>query len=156
MKSLKGKLSDASWSVDHIKQVAAFDQKFFDQPWSQKNWDESLQNGDRYFLSIMTLDGQLIAFSLYYLIYEEQLAHLLKIVVDPNHRRLAVGKRLYLQNEVALLALALDKIILDVAQGNTPALAFYSSLDFEKLHLVKHFYGKEQHAWSMQKKIRGF
>ncbi|MFN8370877.1 MAG: GNAT family N-acetyltransferase [Bacteriovoracaceae bacterium] len=153
MQLICGKLCDSLWTPELLKQLINFDQKFFDKPWTLNNWNETFKNGERYFLSVTIQDDQIVAFSLYYLIVEESMAHLLKILVNPDQRRFRLATKLSEKSEQLLTLLNIKKIVLDVAVGNNSAISFYLNENFEKIHMMNHFYGKGHHAWSMQKKI---
>ncbi len=122
------------------------DQEYFPTPWSEDGWRSSLASSDRYALYVVK-DGMAIAgFSLFYLLGEDHLAHLQKIVVGPKYRRDGVAMK--------LMSIALDdlkssgfaKFYLEVEHGNSAAKSLYQKLAFKLIRVSKNFYGAEKDA----------
>lgn len=118
------------------------DKLYFPNPWTWKNWQELLENSDRYQLNILTGGPkQMVGFALFHRIPEEKLLHLLKVVVHPDHRQEGGGKSLLKEALTQSAHDGIERCILEVEVNNANAQKLYESMDFQMVHRKLNFYG---------------
>lgn len=119
------------------------------RPWSETEFDALLLkdstfliSGENSFLLGMLTD------------YE---AEILTLAVDPMKRRLGIAKKMLDEFEDRCLEKKINKIILEVAKDNNPALKLYESCNFEITGKRRDYYsspeGKKIDAIIMTKSI---
>ncbi len=91
--------------------------------------------------------GTLLGYALYWHVVDE--IHLLNVAVAEGARRRGIGRALMDD----LIAYARDhrasRVLLEVRVSNTPALALYESLGFERFHVRKNYYADFEDAVEM-------
>ena len=119
------------------------------RPWSEKEFDELLfqdstfliSNENSFLLGILTD-------------YE---AEILTLAVDPMKRRLGIAKKMLQEFEDRCLKKNINKIILEVAKNNNPALRLYKNCNFKITGKRRDYYsspeGKKIDAIIMTKSI---
>jgi ribosomal protein S18 acetylase RimI-like enzyme len=118
--------------IDDIKYLDSF----MDYPWSDEHWD-NLRINHHYRISVMIINNQVKAFSLYTEIVDE--LHLLKILVDPSCRRMGHAKNL-LKNNLEEYFINSKSCFLEVREDNHSAVKLYTNLGFILVHKVNSFY----------------
>ena len=106
-------------------------------PWSLKSYEEAISS-DHSFIMVAEEDGQIAAFSVFYLTPPE--AELPDIVVDEKYRGQGLGRQLLTKSMEELESRGIDTIFLEVRVSNTPALRLYESFGFEEIGTRKYFY----------------
>ena len=135
--------SSAAW-----REVLELDAQFMHGPWNEQQWQQLDSKNDVIFL--LTANATVIGFALYRLAPLDGLAHLLKVVVHPDHRQKRRGFEFCQQTFSWLRSEQIKRIFLEVASNNLAALGLYGKLGFTKLHLVKGFYSNGLDAWTME------
>ncbi|MBP9673976.1 MAG: GNAT family N-acetyltransferase [Bacteriovoracaceae bacterium] len=115
--------------------------------WLESTWQEwfksfSLENFHYhlFFLKKSEADEKILGLILYLLPPYEEVAHLIKIVIEPKERGQKAGVFL-LENSWKEIQLSQRKIIyLEVEETNKVAVSFYKSLGFKESHRIAHFY----------------
>ncbi|MDC7280413.1 MULTISPECIES: ribosomal protein S18-alanine N-acetyltransferase [Pseudobutyrivibrio] len=106
-------------------------------PWSLKSYEEAISS-DHSFIMVAEDDGQIAAFSVFYLTPPE--AELPDIVVDEKYRGQGLGRQLLSKALEELESRGIDTIFLEVRVSNTPARHLYEGLGFEEIGTRKYFY----------------
>lgn len=81
--------------------------------------------------------------------------HVITLDVAGAARRHGLGRRLLVELERRFRASGVERIELEVAVENTPAIAFYQRLGYQKVADLAGYYGPGQHAWKMAKALGG-
>lgn len=133
------------------RSIIELDQAFFPTPWTQSAWNES-RNQD-YVLLVLDIDTQtskrLVGFSLYRALKGDTQAHLLKILVDPEYRGKDFGSSLLKEGNELLKVKGFREVFLEVEDSNFEAVALYKKFNFEVIHKISDFYGKDQKGLMM-------
>lgn len=135
-----------------INQIINLDENYFPYPWSESSW-KSLE-WSRYQLFGLYQVKELIGFSLFYMVPEDQLAHLLKIIIKPDFRGQNDSQKLWQISEDHFNSQAITRIILEVAEDNPTAIKFYEKLGFTSLNLIKGYYSDGKAAICYEKKMQ--
>ena len=106
-------------------------------PWSLKSYEEAITT-DHSFVMVAEDDGQIAAFSVFYLTPPE--AELPDIVVDEKYRGKGLGRQLLTRSMEELESRGIGTIFLEVRVSNTPARRLYESFGFEEIGTRKYFY----------------
>ena len=130
---------------EFIDELIQIDHSFFPYPWSEKSWIEII-NDSTYTTFILFHKRKLIGFSLWRLNSIENLAHLLKIVIDPRFRGRGDGERLLLFS-IKSLHEKFEKFYLEVEVDNFSAIKCYEKINFKRLHRVRRFYSNGTDAY---------
>jgi len=86
--------------------------------------------------------AKILGFAAFHRVIDE--VELRNIAVDPDHRRLGVGKALLEEARRRMLTAGAKRIFLEVRTSNKPALALYYSLGFAIHSLRKGYYREPQ------------
>jgi len=113
----------------------------WDQPWTQRSFSEVLQmpgTGAR----IAALGPEPVGFALARVVADE--AELLLIGIHPEYRRAGYGRVLLDALLEALRKAGVDRLFLEVAEGNAAANAFYRGAGFEAVgRRPKYYQGQD-------------
>ena len=145
-----------SWpKSSDLMNVYEFDKSYFPFPWSSDSWMETQVSSKDYLLSTFCdRSGSLKAFCLWKISLEEELLHLLKVVVCPGMRGMGLGKIL-LEGVVGVIgSMGIKKFYLEVEECNRSAIRLYEKIGFHKLHLAKNFYSNSRNAFKMLKSLK--
>ncbi len=123
-----------------VSQCYFWDSHFFSLPWEKDHWEELSQLED--YLLVYCIYG----FILFKLSPLEELAHLLKIFVDPERRGQKIGEELFLHSVQQLKKQQFTKVFLEVEANNNSAFRLYNRLGFKQIHLQKDYYASGRHA----------
>lgn len=135
------------FSESVILDVFALDRKYFDLPWDLATWQKL---GDTYFLSLLrNQEGQVQAFALFQCLPFDDMAHLLKILVEPTARRQGLAEKL-LRQAIDDIPGDRKRVFLEVSDQNIVAERFYSKFGFERLNHMKCYYSNGEGAYSME------
>ncbi|MCB9091042.1 MAG: GNAT family N-acetyltransferase [Halobacteriovoraceae bacterium] len=130
---------------DAIKNL---DKKRMKYSWKKGAWSELLQCPDNYLLHELTLDKELIGFSLYLVEVKKPLSlHLLKVVLGEAWEGKGLARKMF--EDLVEFYPKLEQIYLEVEAENTRAIGLYETTGFEKLRLLKKYYSDQSDALSM-------
>lgn len=121
-------------------------------PWKADQWAHLDPKLDVVFLA--ETGNTVTGLALYRLSPLEELAHLLKVVVNPVFRRQGQAERFCLDQLTWLRGEQMKRVYLEVACDNEAALALYHKLGFNKLRRVQGFYQDGADAWTMEKALQ--
>ena len=128
------------------------DQSFFPTPWTEESWIRLFEDHQR-FLILIKNNQKIIGFSLFDLVREDQFAHLLKIVINPEFRNQKNGLALLKYSLETLEKENFKHFFLEVEESNLSAQKIYLECGFKKIHQKKDFYGQNRNALIMTKEI---
>ena len=89
-------------------------------------------------LRVATVDERVVGYLLSWHVVDE--VHLLNVAVAIAHRRQGLGEALVRSLIDDAVAGAAAKILLEVRASNTPAIALYERLRFERFHVRPRYY----------------
>ena len=125
-----------------VAQLAQIHAEAFDHPWDEAAFAELLGSPG------VALAGDERGFILTRTIADE--AEILTIAVRPSCRRQGLGHALLKAAVVDSAARGAERMFLEVAESNAPAIALYQSSGFEAAGLRKNYYkradGSSEHA----------
>jgi ribosomal-protein-alanine N-acetyltransferase len=84
------------------------------------------------------LSGEIYAYGGYWVILEE--AHITNIAVDPEKRRLGIGRTLVSAMLETMQSNDIKKVTLEVRDGNTAARRLYESFGFKEAGIRPDYY----------------
>ncbi len=137
-----------------LKKYRALDNDFFPIPWSETSWKGLISNQNNYFLVHLEIEKELVGFSLYLLSQHEKIAHLLKVVINPMHRKQGHANRLLETASSHLIKIGLESIYLEVETSNNGAIKHYESSGLCVIHTKPNFYGAGRDAFIMTGPIK--
>ena len=132
--------------VDLITELYRTD---FADGWSKEQLLSAF-NTDR-FLAIGAFDGQLIGVITLSVSFED--ADLEGIVVKSEFRKGGVASKLFSLAQKALKERGVNRLLLEVREGNIPAISFYNKQGFNKISIRKNYYSDGENALVMVKEI---
>lgn len=106
------------------------------QPWSEGIFDDEISGDNRTYL--IAEDDRLIGFGGVMVIGDE--AHVMNLLVDPDHRGQGIGHRLMTGLMDAAIQEGARHMTLEVRMQNLAARALYSSLGFAPVGIRKGYY----------------
>lgn len=110
---------------------------FGPEAWSRASVQGELDAGNRLVLAVEREDA-VAGYATTML--AEPSADLLRIAVDPQHRRAGVGRALLDATLAGLPARGCGELLLEVDSGNEPALRLYEEYGFEQISVRRGYY----------------
>ena len=89
-------------------------------------------------------DGRIVGF-ITGVLYQDKKAftgHVLTIDVSVSHRRRGIGQKLLQEMEATLVQKGVQVCVLEVREGNAPAIGLYMKLGYKEVGKLKNYYGK--------------
>ncbi|MBY0517359.1 MAG: GNAT family N-acetyltransferase [Bacteriovoracaceae bacterium] len=135
------------WSNQHphFKDIVSLDSRLMAQSWDDKQWE-----GGENFSVFALRDIKTIGFSIYQIAPGDEVAHLLKIAIEPSYRGSSVTQEFWEVMLMTLRAKGVKKIYLEVEVTNKRAVGFYKRVGFKLLHTAKAFYQNGEDAHKME------
>ncbi|MCR5703119.1 MAG: ribosomal protein S18-alanine N-acetyltransferase [Eubacterium sp.] len=125
--------------IEDIPQVASIEKEVFSMPWSEKSFEESLQNKDTLYL-VAEEDGSVSGYIGMYISFE--IGTISNVVVAPAQRRKGIAKQLLERLLKASDACGVESVTLEVRESNRPAIELYEKAGFVNEGIRKNFYQK--------------
>lgn len=122
---------------EHLAPCVALDQRCLNGLWTAKQWETELRAGDRPCLGLQ-MGGELVGIACGWLVVDE--LHITAIAVDPNQRRLGLGRRLLLGLLQEGLQRGAAHATLEVASGNQAARRLYEGCGFRTAGCRRGYY----------------
>lgn len=124
-----------SMVVNDISEVMAIERQVEFHPWSERQFQESLEAGQR--CTVMVEDGKVIGFCILQPVLDE--ANLLLMAIDPQYQGQGKGFTL-LTESVELLGDSCVMVFLEVRTSNRPAISLYEKIGFHQTGIRKNYY----------------
>jgi [ribosomal protein S18]-alanine N-acetyltransferase len=105
-------------------------------PWSQKQWNDSLNNGDQ--CTVAHDINVLVGCTVFSIVLDE--ATLQNIVVHPESQGRGYGRRLLQAGLAVMNRRGVVNCYLEVREGNQKAIALYLSTGFTQVGIRKNYY----------------
>lgn len=139
-----------SWGPLHplFQSTLKLDRDLIAYPWTSEQWEKAVL--PPYEVFHLCEGDKLQGFALWHLSEIEKLAHLLKIAVTLELRSTGKSEDFWNRQIVTLRARGFDRVYLEVAANNGPAIGFYRKIGFRMLRKVKGFYKDGESAWTME------
>ncbi|MDE2422543.1 MAG: ribosomal protein S18-alanine N-acetyltransferase [Gammaproteobacteria bacterium] len=118
-----------------IPSVAAIERQVEFHPWSERQFQESLDAGQR--CTVMVDDGVVIGFCILQPVLDE--ANLLLMAIDPQYQGQGRGFAL-LEESIEQLGEHCVMIFLEVRASNRPAISLYEKVGFHQMGVRKNYY----------------
>ena len=121
----------------HVAAVAELEKRCFSDPWSINSISSELTN--QLSLWVVAMDGERLVG---YVGSQSVLgwADMMNIAVDPNYRRLGIGRRLVEELEARLKENTVTCLTLEVRASNEGAIALYDQLGFVSVGRRPNYY----------------
>jgi ribosomal protein S18 acetylase RimI-like enzyme len=145
-------IADSKQLTPYLAQLVLLDD-FIIYNWNETQWLEFIRDYN-FCLDMVFWDSKVVAFSLWKVCELENIWHLLKIVVHPDHRKNNIGSKLLIKAINHVNVGNLESLFLEVGSDNLAAIKLYEKCGFIKLHLQKSFYSDGADAYIMQRSIR--
>ncbi len=124
-------------TISDIPKVAEIDKNALPENWSEKNYNESLENPN-YNILVAKLDNKIVGFiSMYHASGE---GYICNIAVEKSHRKRGIGTALLSEAIRYSKRKNLEFLTLEVRESNIGAVKFYEKLEFAKIGIRKNFY----------------
>ncbi len=118
-----------------ISSVAAIERQVEFHPWSERQFQESLEAGQR--CTVMVDDGGVIGFCILQPVLDE--ANLLLMAIDPQYQGQGRGLAL-LEESIERLGERCVMIFLEVRASNRNAISLYEKVGFHQMGIRKNYY----------------
>lgn len=117
-------------SQDHVLQIAQLEKMCFSSPWSERSIESELTNPLA--LWLVAVDNDRVAG---YVGSQSVMgeADMMNLAVDPEYRRMGVGKKLVEKLIDALSEEAVHSLTLEVRASNVGAISLYEKMGFQQV-----------------------
>ena len=126
------------------------EQKNFADFYSLLGCKEEILNPFKHYV-VAVLDDKIIGYAGVLMI--ENQAELLRIAVNPEHRKKGIGSLLLKYFLKFLKNNAISEFFLEVSEKNTTAINFYYSFNFKHIHTRKDYYGENNSALILKRRV---
>jgi len=131
-----------------FKELAKLDAIFDPYPWKLEHWSALVDSKEE---GLFVLgEEKVIGWAVFKLVPADGLAHLLKILILPEHRKNGLGETLLKKSISQLKDNKYLKFYLEVEKGN-PAISIYKKNGFLIIHEIPNFYGQGRNAIVMMR-----
>lgn len=140
-----------TWTKESLLQAARLDRALMPFSWSETEW---LELGPDHLLYLWHRGGEVIGLALFAANAHDDVAHLLKIAMDPDFRGTGESQQFW---EEILNHWKIDswsRIFLEVQESNLAAINFYKKVGFKELRHIPRFYSNGDGAYTMQCELR--
>lgn len=123
-----------------MARVAEIERRAYAFPWREATFHDCLRVGHRCF--VLELDGTIVGYGLFSLVFEE--CHLLNLCIDPDHQGRGLGR--FLLRRLCRIASGgrAERIYLEVRPSNEVAIALYRSEGFREIGRRSRYYPAAQ------------
>lgn len=138
------------WKTSDIAQIAELERKCFSAPWSEQDFESGMQS--QFFYGVLFEEiGQVCAYACDMVVFED--AEILKVAVSPSYRRQGLGQKLLVALEEYAKGKGVERMLLEVREGNVSARGLYEKQGFTSFGVRKNYYEDGENAVVMQKTI---
>jgi len=150
--NMKNKLKIRVANEDDLLDIASFDKKYFNSPWSYDAFKNEFNNSTS-FIFIGELDNENVAYLVIRIVSDEM--EILKILVKPDYRRQGIARSLLKKALEIAQDLDLNILYLEVSKKNLVALSLYKNFGFKEYEIRKNYYAKGEDAILMKLELSG-
>jgi ribosomal-protein-alanine N-acetyltransferase len=136
--------------TDDLQQMLAIEVQSYPEPWKKTHFLDEMQKSHARLL-VMTdddTDSIIVGYIVYWL--QADGISLLNVAVDPNWRGFGFGMKLMQAMIKEAVHEDIPRIILEVREGNSKAIALYNTIGFKVTHTRKNFYSNGETALVME------
>lgn len=123
---------------DDLDRIMEIERVSFSSPWPRRNMELELKNTTLAHYQVLTLMGLIIGYAGGYVLADQ--VHITNVAIDMDYRSSGYGRALMEAFLEACHKRGARTATLEVREDNTPALALYESLGFEKRGVRKDYY----------------
>jgi ribosomal-protein-alanine N-acetyltransferase len=139
------------WTESDLKKVSEMDRQFMPFSWTEEQW---LALSSDHLLYLWHRGGEIIGFALFAANSYDEVAHLLKVTMDPDFRGTGETQQFWEEILNQWNRDSWSRIFLEVQESNIAAVSFYKKVGFKELRLIPHFYSNGDGAYTMQCELR--
>ena len=135
---------------DDLKQVLMIEVQSYPTPWSRSHFTDELAKP--YARCLVLTDDETDSIVIGYIAYwlQAEGVSLLNVAVDPKWRGFGFGMMLMQAMIREAVKEDISRIVLEVRESNTNAIALYESIGFKITHVRKKFYADGETALVME------
>lgn len=122
-----------------------------EERWATESWRSELDADGLVLVAKDAASGSLLAAAAFRQVEDD--AELFHVVVRPDARRTGLAKRLIGVGDEWAAARGANRMLLEVRDANTPALALYGKLGYEPLAVRRDYYGAGASAVVMSRDL---
>ena len=120
-----------------IQKIAELEEKTFTDAWTNQNIYETFCQKQA-FIIVAEVGDEIAGYCIIYYVMEE--AEIARIAVGDKHRRKGIGRKLLDYTCACCKGKQVERLLLDVREGNTGARMFYQAYGFTEDGKRKDFY----------------
>lgn len=133
------------------QEVAKLEAQIFSDAWSEKSILDTLKQPQA-FIVVAEQGNAIVGYCIVYFVLDE--AEIARVAVDASLRKQGVGQELLRKTCQICKEKGIERLLLDVREGNENARRFYQAFGFEVDGLRKNFYDNpKEHAVLMSMSI---
>ena len=133
------------------QEVAKLEMQIFSDAWSEKSILDTLKQSQA-FIVVAEQGNAIVGYCIVYFVLDE--AEIVRVAVDASLRKQGVGQELLRKTCHICKEKGIERLLLDVREGNENARRFYQAFGFEVDGLRKNFYDNpKEHAVLMSMSI---
>lgn len=134
---------------EDVKQIAELEARTFPDAWTEKSVMETFKQTHA-FINVAEVDGTFAGYCIIYYVMDE--AEIVRIAISEDVRRQGIGKGLLDYTCECCKERQIERLLLDVREGNEGARAFYEKYGFQTDGTRKNFYDMpKEHAVLMSR-----
>lgn len=124
-----------------LPKVTAIEEGCFSEPWSTQSFLDTITRDDTIYL-VMEDNGEIGGYCGAYCILDQ--AEIPNVAVHPQYRCQGIALAMLTQLLECCKAKGIESVVLEVREGNQPAIRLYEKLGFQSCGIRKDFYRKPQ------------
>ena len=128
MEKSQNKIDIRYMDLKDVDAVHELELKCFTTPWSKDSFVQELSSNKLAKYMVLLLNDEIVAYGGFWMIVDE--AHITNIAVNPEKRRLGLGKKLVQGMVDEIIKLGMENITLEVRDSNIPARNLYAGFGF--------------------------
>ena len=138
------------WTEQDLPSIMAAEEACFGDPWTKEMVEAEFARND--FLGLIAkFEGEFVGYVAATALFED--GEIAKIAVMPAFRGKGYGKRLMDEAFLEFKKRGVERVFLEVREGNTPAVGLYNGCGFEKTRIRKRYYADGENALEMKKEL---
>lgn len=128
MEKSQSKIDIRYMTLEDVDAVHALELKCFTTPWSKDSFIQELTSNKLARYMVLLVDDEIVSYGGFWIIVDE--AHITNIAVDPDRRRLGLGKKLVQGMIDEIQKMGLENVTLEVRDSNVAARNLYAGFGF--------------------------